>query len=58
MGLKVIKSLIIASEFSDDFINECELDFDLNLSLITASTMLNILEAFKNQDIRLSLINY
>jgi len=47
MGLKVIKSLIIASEFSDDFINECELDFDLNLSLITASTMLNILEAFK-----------
>ena len=47
MGLKVIKSLIVASEFSDDFTNECELDFDLNLSLITATTMLNILEAFK-----------
>jgi len=47
MGFKVIKSLIVASEFSDDFTNECELDFDLNLSLITATTMLNILEAFK-----------
>ena len=47
MGFKVIKSLIVASEFSDDFINECELDFELNLSLITATTMLNILEAFK-----------
>jgi hypothetical protein len=46
-GFKVIKSLIIASDFSDDFINECELDFELNLSLITAKTMLNILEAFK-----------
>ncbi|TSA23523.1 hypothetical protein D4R71_08345 [bacterium] len=46
MGFKVIKSLIIASDFSDDFINECELDFELNLSLITATTMLNILEAF------------
>jgi len=47
MGFKVIKSLIVASEFSDDFANECELDFELNLSLITATTMLNILEAFK-----------
>jgi len=47
-GFKVIKSLIVASEFSDDFVNECELDFDLNLSLITANTMINILEAFKN----------
>ncbi len=47
MGFKVIKSLVIASHFSDDFVNECELDFELNLSLITATTMLNILDAFK-----------
>ncbi|OQY39741.1 MAG: hypothetical protein B6226_01290 [Candidatus Cloacimonetes bacterium 4572_65] len=47
MGFKVLKSLVVASDFSDDFINECELDFDLNLSLIKATTMLNILEAFK-----------
>ncbi len=47
MGFKVIKSLVVASQFSDDFVNECELDFELNLSLITAKTLLNILDAFK-----------
>lgn len=46
-GFKVIKSLIIASDFSDEFINECELDFELNLSLITSRTLLNILDSFK-----------
>jgi hypothetical protein len=48
MGFKVIKSLIAAYDFSDDFVNECELDFELNLSLITAKTMINILDAFKD----------
>jgi hypothetical protein len=45
---KVIKSLLIAPEFSDDFINECGIQYDLNLSLITASTLNKILESFKN----------
>jgi len=45
---KVIKSLLIAPDFSDDFINDCELEYDLNLSLITASSLLKILEGFKN----------
>ena len=44
---KIIKSLLIAPDFSDDFINETELEYDLNLSLITASSLLNILEGFK-----------
>lgn len=44
----VVKSLLVAPDFSDDFINECDLDFELNLSLITASSLVNILEAFKN----------
>lgn len=48
IGLKVIKSLVVASQFSDEFVNECELDFELNLSLITAKTLLNILDAFKD----------
>jgi len=48
MGFKVIKSLVVASQFSDDFVNECELDFELNLSLITAKTLLNILDTFKD----------
>lgn len=45
---KVVKSLLIAPEFSDDFISECELDFELNLSLITASGLMKIMEGFKN----------
>ncbi|MFT4981759.1 MAG: hypothetical protein ACI9UR_001616 [Bacteroidia bacterium] len=44
---KIIKSLLIAPDFSDDFINETELEYDLNLSLITAESLLKILEGFK-----------
>jgi hypothetical protein len=47
-GFSVVKSLLIAPEFSDDFINDCDLDFELNLSLITAASLTRILEAFKN----------
>ena len=47
-GLKVVKSLLIAPEFSDEFINECELEYELNLSLIQASSLYSILEGFKN----------
>jgi hypothetical protein len=47
-GHKVVKSLLIAPDFSDDFVNDCDLDFELNLSLITASSLLNILKAFKD----------
>ena len=45
---KVIKSLLVAPDFSDEFVNDCELEYDLNLSLITASSLINILEGFKN----------
>ena len=44
----VIKSLLISPDFSDDFVNDTELEYDLNLSLITASSLLKILEGFKN----------
>lgn len=46
-GYKIIKSLLIAPDFSDDFINETELEYELNLSLIKASSLLKILEGFK-----------
>ncbi|WP_291856382.1 hypothetical protein [Marinilabilia sp.] len=49
-GLKVVKSLLIAPEFSDEFINECELEYELNLSLIQASSLYSILEGFKNSN--------
>ena len=46
-GFKVIKSLLVAPEFSDDFVNETELEYELNLSLINASSLAQILTAFK-----------
>jgi hypothetical protein len=45
---KVIKSLLVAPDFSDDFIKDCGLEYELNLSLITASSLVKILEGFKN----------
>lgn len=47
-NLKVNKILLVAPEFTDDFISECELDTELNLTLISASTLLNIVNTFKN----------
>jgi len=45
---KVIKSLLIAPDFSDEFINDCELEYELNLSLIKASSLVAILGGFKS----------
>jgi hypothetical protein len=44
---KVIKSLLVCPEFSDEFIKECGLEYELNLSLIKASSLQAILEGFK-----------
>ncbi|MGP1990913.1 hypothetical protein D9V96_003425 [Zobellia laminariae] len=46
--LRIVKILLIAPEFSDDFVTDCEMDTEMNLSLITASTLSKILEVFKN----------
>lgn len=45
--LRIVKILLVAPEFSDDFVTDCEMDTEMNLSLITASTLLNIFEAFE-----------
>jgi hypothetical protein len=47
-GYRVIKSLLIAPEFSEDFEKDCREEFELNLSLIAAQTLANILIGFKN----------
>ena len=47
-GYRVIKSLLIAPEFSEDFEKDCREEFELNLSLISAETLANILIGFKN----------
>ncbi|MCM4166116.1 hypothetical protein KCTC52924_03034 [Arenibacter antarcticus] len=45
--IRVAKILLIAPEFSDDFITDCEMNMELNLSLLTASALSKIFEAFK-----------
>lgn len=50
-GYKVVKSILVAPDFTDDFVKECELDFDLNLSLLQAESLKKILEAFLSSKI-------
>jgi hypothetical protein len=45
---RVVKSLLIGPEFSDDFIKECGLEYELNLSLIKADTLFQILQGFRD----------
>ena len=45
---KVIKSLLVAPEFSEDFVKDCGLDYELNLSLITSASLVKIVNGFKN----------
>lgn len=51
-NFKVVKSILVAPDFSDDFIKECGLEYELNLSLITASTLIRILEGFKSSKLK------
>lgn len=47
---RVVKILLLAPEFSDDFITDCEMNTELNLSLITASSLLQIHDSFKTSN--------
>ena len=55
---KVIKSLLVAPEFTDQFINDCEIEYELNLSLIKASSLIGILEGFKESKHKNCLMSY
>lgn len=46
--LRVVKTLLVAPEFSDDFITDCEMDMEMNISLIKASSLMRIFEEFKS----------
>jgi len=39
--------ILVASDFSEEFISECEYDQHLNLSLMTADGLTRVLEAFR-----------
>jgi hypothetical protein len=38
----------VAPDFTPDFIEDCDLDIELNLSLITSETLYNIWNGFKH----------
>ena len=44
---RIAKILLVSPEFTDDFITDCEMNVELNLSLITASSLLRIYKSFK-----------
>lgn len=48
----VTKAIVVANEFSDDFIGACEYDYELNLSLLTSRGLMKILDGFKNSSIK------
>lgn len=47
-GFKVSHCILVSSGFTDEFIAECEYDYNLHLSLITASGLYKIAEGFKD----------
>ncbi len=48
----VRKLLLIAPDFSDEFIEDCEMDVELDLSLLTASSLLKIFESYKKSKLK------
>lgn len=44
---KVRKILLVAPDFSDEFVEDCEMDTELDLSLLTAASLIRIYESFK-----------
>lgn len=46
-NLRIVKILLVVPEFSDNFIYDCEMDTEMNLSLLTANTLSKIYETFK-----------
>ncbi len=46
-GNRVLQIILVSNDFTEDFIGECEYDYELNLSLITSSGLIKIMNAFK-----------
>jgi len=50
-GFMVLNSLLVAPEFTDDFVKDCGLEIELNLSLIAANSLKKILAGFKDSNL-------
>ncbi len=51
-GLRVTKAIVVSSGFSEEFISECEYDYELNLSLITSNALVQVFERFKESKLK------
>jgi hypothetical protein len=56
-GFRVVKSLLIAPDFTPDFVDECEIEIDLNLSLISSEVLYNIWNGFKKANHKVFPVN-
>ena len=50
-GFTLLNSLLVAPDFTDEFVKDCGLEIELSLSLITASSLKNILDGFKKSSL-------
>ncbi len=50
-GYRVLQIILISHDFTEDFIAECEYDYELNLSLISSKGLLKILNGFKSSSL-------
>ena len=50
-GYHVSQVVIVSNEFTEDFISECEYDYELSISLITSSGLAKILEGLKESNL-------
>ena len=50
-GYHVSQVVIVANDFSEDFISECEYDYELSISLITSSGLVKILDGLKDSNL-------
>jgi len=51
-GYNVSQVLIVSNEFSEDFISECEYDYELNLSLLTSRGLVKVLEGYQHSNLK------
>jgi len=50
-GYHVSQVVIVSNEFTEDFISECEYDYELSISLISSDGLVKILEGLKNSSL-------
>jgi hypothetical protein len=49
-GYHVNQVIVVSNEFTEDFIGECEYEYDIGISLLTSRDLLNIYEGLKKEE--------